>query len=222
MSTTSTARYDSHADWFIDYSSDWRSAATDYLPEDLSDQRVLDLACGFGQLSRPLADRGATVVGVDLAGQLIDRARQQESEEPRGVSYHVGSATATDWWDGTAFDGVVCNMALMDIDDLDAALATVRSVLRPGGWFTATLFHPCYPGDPQDPTSLPSWPPDRGYDAEGWWTTGQSGVRGHVGAHHRKLSSYLNAVLAAGLQPTRFDERSTALPTLFVITATRS
>ena len=72
-----------------------------------------------------------------------------------------------------AYDGVVCNMALMDIDDFHAALLTVATVLRPSGWFNLSLLHPCFPGD-ASVDALPSWPPDRGYAAEGWWTTGRS------------------------------------------------
>jgi len=41
-----------------------------------------------------------------------------------GIRYVRGDATATDWWEGVAYDGVQCNMALMDIDDLEIAWQT--------------------------------------------------------------------------------------------------
>ena len=65
--------------------------------------------------------------------------------------------------------------------------------------------------------ALPSWPPARGYAAEGWWTTGSAGVRGHVGAHHRTLSTYLNAVLRAGLDFDSFTEPAADLPRTLII-----
>jgi hypothetical protein len=121
-----------------------------------------------------------------------------------GVCYINGDATTIDWWDGEPFDGVVYNMALMDIDDLDGALPTVAAVLKPEGWFSFSVFHPCYPGGSDGSSDiLPSWPPDRGYSYEGWWTTNGAGVRGRVGSDHRMLSTYLNALLRAGLD---FDE----------------
>lgn len=203
------SRYDVHADWFLKYTHDWTPTAADYLPADLSGQRVLDLACGYGPLSRILADRGASVTGVDLSGRLLTKARDIDTAEPHDIHYLDGDATVTTWWDGEPFDGVVCNMALMDIDDLDAALHTVATVVKPAGWFTFTLHHPCFPGAG---TTLPSWPPEAGYATEGWWTTGESGVRGHVGAHHRELSTYLNAVLAAGFDLVQLDEPDTPLP----------
>jgi hypothetical protein len=37
-------------------------------------------------------------------------------------------------------------LALMDIDDLAGVLPTVTTVLRRGGWFVASIVHPCIPG----------------------------------------------------------------------------
>jgi ubiquinone/menaquinone biosynthesis C-methylase UbiE len=79
------------------------------------------------------------VTAVDPSGKLLERARDIERRHPVGICYVHGDATCMDWWDGTAYDGVVCNMALMDIDDLHAALRTVASVLRPSGWFNLSL-----------------------------------------------------------------------------------
>lgn len=215
MSST-TSRYDLHADWYLDYTRDWGSASADFIPDDLAGQHVLDLACGYGQLSRVLAARGAAVTGIDLSSRLLGRAQEIEADEPAGIRYRCADATSTGWWDTEPFDGVVCNMALMDIDDLDAALSTVVTVLKPGGWFNFSLFHPCFPGADDDPGSVPSWPPEQGYASEGWWTTQQTGVRGHIGANHRMLSTYLNAVLRAGLVFEELAEAPTLLPRLFV------
>ena len=216
------SRYDDQAPWFLDYTREWRPTSSEFLPADLSGSRVLDLACGWGPLTRDLAARGASVTGVELARPLLDRAREVEHAAPHGISYLYGDASDLDWWDQQPFDGVVCNMALMDIDDLDGALGTIRSVLRPSGWFNISLLHPCFPGQQQaDGASLPSWPPERGYRAEGWWTTESTGVRGHVGAIHRTLSSYLNAVLAAGLVFTHFAEPDPVLPRILVIDGRR-
>jgi SAM-dependent methyltransferase len=160
---------------------------------------------------------------VDLSSRLLARAREIEAREPVGILYVEGDAAGRSWWDGEPFDGVVCNMALMDIDDLDGAMATVATVLKPGGWFSISLFHPCFPGVADgESKALPSWPPDQGYATEGWWTTEESGVRGHLGANHRMLSTYLNAVLRAGLEFDHFHEEPADVPWLFVMTGRRS
>ena len=153
------ARYDAIADWYIEFTKDWDSEPLALLPDDLRGLRVLDLACGYGQASRYLAQRGARVSGLDISAALLSRARQLEAEQPLGIRYISGDAASTDWWDGVAYDGVLCNMALMDIDDLEGTLSTVAAVLAPGGWFSFSVFHPCYPGGPEGSWSgLPSWP----------------------------------------------------------------
>ena len=130
--------------------------------------------------------------------------------------------TTTEWWDGDVFDGVVCNMALMDIDDLDATMATAARVLNRGGWFSFSLLHPCFPGLRQGASEqLSSWPPDRGYASEGWWTTRGDGVRGRVGANHRMLSTYLNATLRAGFELAEFSEPAGQVPRFFIVRCRR-
>ncbi len=75
-------------------------------------------------------------------------------------------------------------MALMDIDDLDGLYAGDGGDVcwSAGGWFVASVLHPCFPGNDK---GLSSWPPDAGYDAEGWWTAPEhdpDGARIRVGA----------------------------------------
>src|SRR5262249_53451724 len=129
-----------------------------------------------------------------------------------------------DWWDGETFDGVLCNMALMDIDDLSGALAAVVAVLKPGGWFTASLLHPCFPGGTDgDSYGLSSWPPERGYSWEGRWNTNGAGVRGHADANHRTLATYLNALVDSGLTLEQFSEAdSETVPRYLVVRCSRA
>jgi SAM-dependent methyltransferase len=216
-------RYDAIADWYVEFTRDMYNVPAALLPADISGQRVLDLACGYGTASRYLARRGARVTGLDLSARMLDRARQIEAGEPLGISYACGDATGTRWWDGEPYDGVLCHMALMDIDDLDGALATVAAVLKPGGWFSFSVFHPCYPGGPEGSWSgLPSWPPEHGYCAEGWWTTQGEGIRGRAGSNHRMLSTYLNAVLRAGLALEELAERGSSVPVALIARCRRN
>ena len=209
---TTLARYDEFADWYVDFASAWDVGPLALAPDGLAGQRVLDLACGHGQLSRHLARLGAQVTGVDISTALLGRAAGLDRTEPLGIRYLTGDVCHTSWWDGAVFDGVVCHMALMDIDDLEGALRTARAVVAPTGWFSFSLFHPCYPGGwDGSPTGLPSWPPG-GYAQQARWTTNGDGVRGRVGANHRMLSTYLNAVLRAGFEFEVFYEPPLPLP----------
>ena len=220
--TAAHARYDPIADWYAEFTRDWGDQPVALLPDELAGQRILDQGCGLGVAARYLAERGAAVVGVDLSSAMLAHARRAEAEDPLGIDYVNGDATTTAWWDGKAFDGVLSNMALMDIDDLDGALGVAARVLRSGGWLSLSVFHPCYPGGPEGSASgLPSWPPESGYDREGWWTTEGEGVRGHVGANHRMLSTYLNAIIAAGFAIDKLAEHVKNVPVYLVVRASR-
>jgi len=210
-------RYDAIADWYVEFTNDWDSEPHALLPDDLRGQRVLDLACGYGRVSRYLAQRGARVTGLDISAALLSRARQLEAGQPFGIRYVRSDAASTGWWDGVVYDGVLCNMALMDIDDLEGTLSTVAAVLAPGGWFSFSVFHPCYPGGAEGSWSgLPSWPPERGYAWEGRWSTDGKGIRDRAGTNHRMLSTYLNAVLHAGLVLEELAERGTSVPVTLI------
>ncbi len=208
------ARYDEYADWYEQWTGDAPPliAAQCGLLPDMAGERVVDIGCGQGRMSRHLARLGADVTGVDICAAMLEKARAAGPEYISYVRADVTGNPAT-WWDGQPFDGCTCELALMDIDDLAGSLSTVRTVLRQGGWFVASIVHPCLPGGEQ---GLSSWPPGEGYEHEGWWTSPEhnpEGARIRVGATHRKLSTYLNALLDAGLEAERFIEPPAPVPT---------
>jgi ubiquinone/menaquinone biosynthesis C-methylase UbiE len=99
--------------------------------------------------------------GVDIAGSLIAKARTFAGPDQHEINYLVGDiAQPESWWDGELFDGATCEMALMDIDDLDGTVTAVARVLAPDGMFVTSFVNPCFPGHDK---WLPSWPPDHGY-----------------------------------------------------------
>lgn len=150
------------------------------------------------------------MTGVDVSGKLLDIARGYERNEPLGVSYMLGDAQNLEGIEEASFDGVVCNMALMDIPDLDATLRAVARVLRTDGWFVFSITHPCFPTpalgwtqrvDEELGREIPN------YFAEGFWRRGNpEGVRGKVGSHHRTMSTYVNVLARAGLTIERLAE----------------
>jgi demethylmenaquinone methyltransferase/2-methoxy-6-polyprenyl-1,4-benzoquinol methylase len=102
----------------------WRRATVDALA--LPDgARILDLACGTGDLSRAAARHGHTVVGTDLSAGMLAANRAQ-------VPVVESDAGRLSFADG-AFDGLVCGYALRNFTDLAATIAEVARVLRPGG-----------------------------------------------------------------------------------------
>lgn len=111
------------------------------------DEHVLDVGCGNGLYARRLAALGATVVAFDFAQAMIDRARQYTTPHAARITYHVLDAT-----DETAllalgegqFDSAICNMALMDMAEIDPLLHALANLLKPGGRFVFAIAHPCF------------------------------------------------------------------------------
>ena len=203
------ARYDAVADFYV---AGWTDACDDPATAALLDLvaspaglRVLDLACGHGRVSRELARRGASVTGVDISRALLSAAEDAESRHPLGIEYHWADLTSGELPLGNSFDLVTCNFGLSDVDDLAPALHAITSALRPGGRFVFSTLHPCFPG--AGPVSG-SWPADCRYGDEGYWTPdgAESSLRRRVGATHRMLSSYLNALVDHGLRIDRVLE----------------
>ena len=90
----------------------------------------------------------------------------------------------------------------MDNPDLDATLATIARVLRPGGWFAFVIGHPCFLAPNASLVNTGDRPAVAvtGYFDERFWrSSNPNGVR-RAGNHHRMLSTYLNALVRAGFE----------------------
>jgi len=183
---------------------------------------VCDLACGNGIASRELARRGASVIGIDLSSAMLEIARAEEENEPAGIRYVQGNIQHLPEIPTAAFDGAVCSLALMDIADLDAVLSEAARFVRPGGWLAATITHPCFQGPETRWTGKAGGVVKRevrGYFREGYWQSDNPhGVRGQVGAYHRTLSTFINALIRVGwiieemCEPQPQDEVAARVP----------
>ena len=111
------------------------------LPESLSGQRVLDLCCGRGVLTKVLLERGARVAAVDFSRRLLAQAEEYvgKHDDVRFLREDVCAlAPAQD----LAFDWVVSNMSLQDVHDCRTAFASVCKVMRAGGMLVVSFRHP--------------------------------------------------------------------------------
>jgi ubiquinone/menaquinone biosynthesis C-methylase UbiE len=105
--------------------------------------RGLDIGCGEGNNTRLVAQRGATLVAVDIALRFIRHARDVENEEPLRISYLAASGTALPFAD-ESFDFAVAFMSLMDMPNHDEAAREVYRVLKPGGFLQLSILYPCF------------------------------------------------------------------------------
>jgi demethylmenaquinone methyltransferase/2-methoxy-6-polyprenyl-1,4-benzoquinol methylase len=104
----------------------WRraTAAAVVRPGD----RVLDACCGTGDLALADERAGGTVTGLDFSAAMLARARRKSSS----VEWVEGDAMALPFADGS-FDAVTVGFGIRNVPELEAGLAELRRVLRPGG-----------------------------------------------------------------------------------------
>lgn len=103
----------------------------------LSGLRVLDVGCGGGILSEALAERGASVLGIDLAESALQAAEAHRAGQ--AVEYRLESSRETAVR-GEVFDVVTCMEMLEHVADPAAVLRDIHALLKPGGWaFFSTI-----------------------------------------------------------------------------------
>jgi len=217
--------YDRHVQFYIDFvdrnladeNGLWHvllSRFKDSLRDRLKGARICDIACGEGYLSRFLAQLGPQeVVGIDASAALIDVADQRKNAP--NLSYRVDDAQHLQTFSDASIDIAVSQLAIMDIPDHRALFRSVRRVLKAGGTFVFSMLHPCFETPFHAPEESPFLVDTNGtaiayvvrrYGSEGFWQSGGTGVRGHMGAYHRTLSTLLNDLLAAGFLLEKLEE----------------
>jgi len=182
---------------------------------EVKGRRILDAGCGNGYLCRLLSKKGAEMVGVDISKRSIELAERFEKMESMSIEYHMGSICCLPIFEDATFDAVVCNLVLMDLQDLDGAVRELRRVLKPGGKLILSIMHPCFssppvrgwvrrPVDSHRSEDWLHWKVDRYFDRsiEEWTYFDFPPAY----SFHRTLSDYMNALLKNGFTVTAFEE----------------
>ena len=94
--------------------------------------KVLDVACGTGNLAFPAARVGAIVTGVDIAPNLVSQARENAVREGLSIKFDEGDAENLPYEDGS-FDVIVTMFGAMFAPSPDLAAAELKRVCRAGG-----------------------------------------------------------------------------------------
>ena len=98
--------------------------------------RVLEVGCGTGTVTRQLLARGADVTAIDQSPEMIEQARQRVGEGFTGqVAWLEQTAAEIDGLADAAYDAVVLSLCLSDMSTSERAyvLRECARVVRPGG-----------------------------------------------------------------------------------------
>jgi demethylmenaquinone methyltransferase / 2-methoxy-6-polyprenyl-1,4-benzoquinol methylase len=104
----------------------WRrlAAASVVRPGD----RVLDAACGTGDLALAALESGGRVTGLDFSERMLERARRKSD----AIEWVRGDVLALPFGDA-AFDSATIGFGVRNVADLDSGLRELARVVRPGG-----------------------------------------------------------------------------------------
>jgi 2-polyprenyl-6-hydroxyphenyl methylase/3-demethylubiquinone-9 3-methyltransferase len=101
--------------------------------------QIVDIGCGGGILSEPLARLGGTVTGIDPVEESIGVAKVHAKKQGLDISYRAASAEDLAS-EGCAFDVVVASEVIEHVADIASFLKTCRTLCKPGGLlFISTL-----------------------------------------------------------------------------------
>jgi ubiquinone/menaquinone biosynthesis C-methylase UbiE len=98
----------------------------------VSGERVLDVACGSGNLAIEAAKAGADVTGIDIAANLIEAAKKRAAAEGLDIKFEEGDAEALPYEDNS-FDTVVTMYGAMFAPRPDVTASELLRVTKPGG-----------------------------------------------------------------------------------------
>jgi 2-polyprenyl-3-methyl-5-hydroxy-6-metoxy-1,4-benzoquinol methylase len=147
------AAWDATADFWDDRmraGATWQRSliepAVERLLELRPGERVLEIACGNGDFSRRMVELGGEVLATDFSERMLELARDYGGD----IAY--ASVDATDeqalraLGDPASFDVAVCNMALMDMAEIEPLARALAALLRPDGRFVFSIMHPAFGG----------------------------------------------------------------------------
>lgn len=178
---------------------------------DVAGKRVLDAGSGTGYLARILAMRGASVVAVEFADEFHEIALQRHERDNLAVDYRLASIENMGFLADESMDAVVANYVLMNVRDMEHAVAEIGRVTKGGGVFVFTVTH----GTVDGRWHMPARDSPRKEDRAGWIQDNYFVRRGvltawpgfqPVIAFHRPLRDYLVACRNAGFQLRELDE----------------
>lgn len=183
---------------------EWQSLKA--LLPTMSGLSVLDLGCGYGWFCRWARQAGAAkVLGVDLSQAMLAEAIRRTKDD--NITYRRDDLESLKI-DESNFDLVFSSLTFHYVQNVSSLFERIYNGLKPGGSLVFSAEHPIFTAPPShqwlsDAQQKPVWPLNN-YGHEGkrvsnWLTEG-------VEKQHRKLSTYINELIAAGFEIAHLDE----------------
>ncbi len=109
---------------------------------------ILDISCGNGNYSAFMAECGAKVVAFDYSQKMIELAKKRRAGFSDKIEFIVADATSElqlmALQRDSRYTKAVCNMAIMDIIEIDILFDCVNKLISDDGIFVFATQHPCF------------------------------------------------------------------------------
>lgn len=177
------------------------------LLDDVDGERVLELGCGGGQCTVAMAQRGADVVGIDLAESQLAHARELAAEHGVDPAFYREDVTDLSRFGDGSFDAAFNAYVFQWVGDLDACFRETHRVLRPGGRFAFSMPHPVYGlADPETGEVTGS------YFDTGRQVTEEPELENDMVTYRHRVSDVYDALHGAGFAVEAMHEPGSADP----------
>ncbi|CAN5536500.1 class I SAM-dependent methyltransferase [soil metagenome] len=105
---------------------------------------VLDLACGTGRITIPLAEKGIKTTGVDISDNMLKRAKGKAKLKNLNIDLIKGDFRTLEL--NQKFETIICTynafQHLLDLESLQAFFRVIKDHLQPNGKFIFDIFNP--------------------------------------------------------------------------------
>ena len=163
---------------------------------------ILDLGCGDGSLINFLSKRYTTVLGVDGAEKMIEIARKKYPQLTE--RFLVEDITKPFSFDDDLFDIAICNMVLMDLENIETTIKETFRILRHGGIFILTINHPSFSYSRHHLAS----PGKRYIDSFHYEKALDTTFNSFCNNYHRPIQYYMQQLLRTNFSIKGFEEIS--------------
>ncbi|MDQ3168881.1 MAG: ubiquinone/menaquinone biosynthesis methyltransferase [Acidobacteriota bacterium] len=138
--TTIAPRYDLITR-LLSYGQDarWKTRVAEIVRQEGPRGRLLDLACGTGDIAWSLTSHARQIVGLDLTTAMLKLAAARPAS-PASPAWLAGDMTRLPFADAS-FDVVTTSYGLRNVPALEHAVAEIARVLAPGGLFVSLDFN---------------------------------------------------------------------------------
>lgn len=175
--------------------------------EDLTNNNVLDLGCGYGWHSKYCIDQGAKhVYAIDLSAKMIEKAKQINSHSQ--ISYHV--MNICDYaYPEQQYDLVISNLVLHYIENLTDIYEKVFCTLKVNGTFIFNIEHPTFTAGINQDFIYDEKGAIKYYPIDNYYFSGKREtlfLGQPVKKYHHTLTQIINELIVCGFKIERIEE----------------